>query len=130
MLVVELADILAVHIIQHGDITPETIPAPAFLAINENGIVSVVVLAEMFRALTAAIDRSIVAIPADKVGVISGKSWFWQILPTNAACHNVSVRLNSIIPFPGWLPDSLCTFESRSSIYFYAPENSPPDSPV
>lgn len=65
MLIIELANILAVHVVQHGDVASVTIAPPALLPIDEDWVFAGVVLAEPLRDLTLAVDRAPFALPAD-----------------------------------------------------------------
>jgi len=73
MLIIKLADVIAIHIVQHGDITAVAVTPPALLPVDEDWVFAGVVLAEPFGSLTATVDCPRVALPADVVGVIAGK---------------------------------------------------------
>lgn len=75
MFIIEFIDLITVNVIQHGDLTAVTILTPAFLAINENWIISIIRLEGMLSDLCMFIYRLIAAFSAYKVGIISCKRW-------------------------------------------------------
>ena len=73
MLIIKLADVIAIHIVQHGDITAVAVTPPALLPVDEDWVFAGVVLAEPLGSLASAVDGPCIALSADEVGVIAGK---------------------------------------------------------
>lgn len=87
MLVKKFADILAIQIVQHGDVAAVAITPPALLAIDKDRVFTRVVLAEPLGRLAAAVNRPRSTLPADAIGIVAGKSRIRQIFIADAACQ-------------------------------------------